>query len=148
MPHLELETFLPYRLSVLANKVSNAIARDYADRFGITVPEWRVMAVLGRFGAQTATGLSEHTAMDKVTISRATTRLLAREFVSRRTDTGDRRRIIFDLSQAGRRIHDEIVPVALAHEKRLMAGLNATEARQLDGLLTKLQQQSLDPPTR
>jgi len=148
MPHLELESFLPYHLSVLANKVSNAIARDYADRFGITVPEWRVMAVLGRFGAETATGLCERTTMDKVTISRATAKLLSREFVSRKTDPGDRRRIIFDLSQAGRRIHDEIVPVALAHEKRLMAGLNATEARQLDGLLTKLQQQSLDPPTR
>lgn len=146
MPHLALESFLPYRLSVLANRVSQAIARDYADRFGITVPEWRVMAVLGQFGAETATGLCDRTAMDKVTVSRATTRLLSRKLVTRQTDPDDRRRTIFDLSEAGRHIHDEIVPVALAHEKQLMAGLNAAEVKQLDGLLTKLQQQSLDDP--
>lgn len=144
MPHLALESFLPYRLSVLANRVSNAIARDYADRFGISVPEWRVMAVLGRFGAATATDLCDHTAMDKVTVSRATTRLLSRKLVSRKTDSEDRRRTIFDLSDSGRRIHDQIVPVALIHEKHLMASLNAAEVRQLDVLLTKLQQQSLE----
>lgn len=144
MPHLALEKFLPYRLSVLANRVSNAIARDYAGRFGITVPEWRVMAVLGRFGADTATGLCDHTAMDKVTVSRATTRLLSRKLVSRKTDPDDRRRTIFDLSPAGQDIHDQIVPVALSHETQLLEGLDKTERKQLDGLLTKLQLKSLE----
>ena len=142
VPHLALETFLPYRLSILTNRISNAIARDYAERFGLTVPDWRVMAVLGRFGADTATGICDNTAMDKVTVSRATKRLLSRTLVSRKTDAEDRRRTIFALSAAGLRIYNQILPVALAHEKRLLAGLSEPEVAQLDGLLTKLQQQS------
>src|SRR5438445_5347964 len=72
---LELERFLPYRLSVLTNRISTAIARVYVRRFGLTVPEWRVMAVLGRFGEMPANAVCERTAMDKVRVSRAVARL-------------------------------------------------------------------------
>jgi len=140
--HLVLETFLPYRLSVLANRVSNAIAQDYEAGFGLRVPEWRVMAALGRFGANTATGLCHQTAMDKVTISRAATTLLARKFITRKTDPDDRRRTILELTAAGQRVHDEIVPVALAHEADLLHTLSQSERAQLDRLLTKLQQET------
>src|SRR5258708_30312989 len=68
---LELERFLPYRLSVLTNRISTAIARVYVRRFGLTVPEWRVMAVLGRFGAMSAHAGCGKTAMGKVRVSRA-----------------------------------------------------------------------------
>ena len=74
-PSLELERFLPYRLSVVSNRISTVIARVYAQRFGLTVPEWRVMAVLGRFGAMSASAVCERTAMDKVRVSRAVARL-------------------------------------------------------------------------
>jgi DNA-binding MarR family transcriptional regulator len=137
--HLALETFLPYRLSILSNTVSNAIARDYHDRFGLTVAEWRIMAVLGRFGPDAATGIGTRTAMDKVTVSRAMTRLIDRGLMTRDSDSGDRRRIIAKLTRKGRTIHDKIVPVALAHEANLAEALSATEAKTLDRLLAKLQ---------
>lgn len=140
--HLLLESFLPYRLSVLANRISNAIAQDYEAQFGLRVPEWRVMAVLGRFGANTATGLCHQTAMDKVTVSRATTALLAQSFITRKTDPEDRRRTIFELTATGRRVHDEIVPVALMHEADLQDGLSPAERDQLDRILAKLQQKT------
>lgn len=140
--HLVLEAFLPYRLSVLANRISSAIAKDYEARFGLRVPEWRVMAVLGRFGRNTATGLCHQTAMDKVTVSRATTALLLQKFITRKTDPDDRRRTIFELTAAGRHVYDEIVPVALSHEAELLSGLTTTELNQLDQLLAKLQQKS------
>jgi DNA-binding MarR family transcriptional regulator len=139
--HLELERFLPYRLSVLTNRISNALARDYAERFTLSVADWRVMAVLGRFGADTATAVCRHTAMDKVTVSRATARLLKREFLLRKTDPQDRRRTIFSLSPPGQDIYDQIVPIALAHEAELLAGLSADEIASLDHLLAKLTDQ-------
>lgn len=135
---LVLEAFLPYRLSVLANRISSAIARDYQSRFGLRVPEWRVMAVLGRFGADTAKGLCERTAMDKVTVSRATTSLLSKQYLDRTSDPDDRRRTIFNLTPAGRGIHDQIVPLARTHEAELLAGLSSAERSQLDRILGKL----------
>lgn len=102
---LVLEAFIPYRLSVLANRISSAIARDYQARFGLRVPGWRVMAVIGRFGADTAKGLCEQTAMDKVTVSRASTSLLSKQYLDRAFDPDDRRRTIFNLTPAGRGIH-------------------------------------------
>src|SRR5689334_9107396 len=90
-PDLELERFLPYRLSVLSNRISTAIARVYARRFRLTIPEWRTMAVLGRFGAMSANGVCERTAMDKVRVSRAVARLTAAGRIARRVDAADRR---------------------------------------------------------
>ena len=137
--HLALETFLPYRLSILSNTVSNAIARDYHVQFGLTVPEWRVMAVLGRFGPDAATGVCTRTAMDKVTVSRAMTRLIDRDLITRSSDSEDRRRVIAKLTRKGRTIHDKIIPVALAHEHKLLAALSPAEAETLDHLIAKLQ---------
>lgn len=138
--YLDLKNFVPYRMSILTNRISSAIADDYEDRFGLSVPEWRCMAVLGRFGANTATGICERTAMDKVTVSRATSSLLKKNLISHKTDPEDRRRTILNMTTIGRRIHDQIVPLALAHEKRLLAGLNASEVEQFNHLLSKLEE--------
>src|SRR5882672_11384648 len=105
---LELERFLPYRLSVLTNRISTAIARVYVRRFGLTVPEWRVMAVLGRSGAMSANAVCERTAMDKVRVSRAVARLTGTGRVIRRIDTDDRRRSVLALTASGRAVYDEI----------------------------------------
>src|SRR5712692_8534160 len=100
----ELDHFLPFRLSVLGNRVTRAVARVYAKRFQLSAPEWRTMAVLGRYGAMPAHGVIEHTAMDKVRVSRAVARLLASGRITRRADASDRRRVILDLTPAGRGI--------------------------------------------
>ena len=92
---------MPFRLSVLANRMTRAVARVYMRRLQLSAPEWRTMAVLGRFGAMTANSVVERTAMDKVRVSRAVTRLLAAGHITRRTDPEDRRRAILDLTPTG-----------------------------------------------
>jgi DNA-binding MarR family transcriptional regulator len=140
-----LERFLPYRLSVLMLRISNAIARSYERRFRLSVPEWRVMAVLGRFGPLSANGVAEKTQMDKVRVSRAVARLVAAGRVSRRTDRMDRRRSILALTAAGEAIHREIVPHAERVEARLLAGLDEAERAALDRLLAKLEARAETP---
>jgi DNA-binding MarR family transcriptional regulator len=140
-----LERFLPYRLSVLMLRISNAIARSYERRFRLSVPEWRVMAVLGRFGPLSANGVAEKTQMDKVRVSRAVARLMATGRVSRRIDRMDRRRSILALTSAGEAIHREIVPHAERVEARLLAGLDEAERAALDRLLAKLEARAETP---
>jgi DNA-binding MarR family transcriptional regulator len=135
---LVLEAFLPYRLSVLSNTVSSRIAKSYAARFSLTVPEWRVMAVLGRFPGLTAAEVTERTAMDKVQVSRAVARLLRTKRIERRVVDDDRRARHLFLTGEGRAVYSEIVPLALDYERRLAASLNAGERGQLEKLLLKL----------
>jgi DNA-binding MarR family transcriptional regulator len=135
---LELETFLPYRLSVLSNRVSGRIARSYETRFGLTIPEWRVMAVLGRFPGLTAAEVADRTAMDKVQVSRAVARLQRSGRIEQRAVDGDRRAKHLSLSAAGKIDHGEIVPLAREMEQRLVVALSAAERSQLDQILDKL----------
>ncbi len=134
----DLEEFLPYRLSVLSNRVSDAFARLYETRFGITIPEWRVIANVGRFAPISANGVCERSAMDKVTVSRAVQRLVDKGFLDRRTDAHDRRRSSLTLSPAGAAIYAEIVPLALQIQAALVADLDEDERRALDLLMNKL----------
>jgi DNA-binding MarR family transcriptional regulator len=135
---LVLEQFLPYRLSILSNTVSGRIAKSYAERFSLTVPEWRVMAVLGRFPGLTAGEVTERTAMDKVQVSRAVARLLKTKRIERREVDGDRRALHLFLTTEGKSVYSEIVPLALDYERRLIASLGASERAQLEKLLAKL----------
>ncbi len=137
----DLEEFLPYRLSVLSNRVSDAFARLYETRFGITIPEWRVIANVGRFGPISANGVCERSAMDKVTVSRAVQRLVDKGHLDRRTDAQDRRRSSLTLSPQGAAIYAEIVPMALRIQAALVADMDEAERRALDRLMDKLDQQ-------
>jgi DNA-binding MarR family transcriptional regulator len=139
MQPLDLERFLPFRLSVLANRVTRAVARVYSLRFQLSAPEWRTMAVLGRFGPMTANSVVERTAMDKVRVSRAVARLLARNRVSRRTDPDDRRRAILDLTPEGRLIYGKVVPMVLAVESELLSDLDPAERAVLETVVRKLE---------
>jgi DNA-binding MarR family transcriptional regulator len=138
VPSLELESFLPYRLSVLSNRVSGRIARSYETRFGLTIPEWRVMAVLGRFPGLTAAEVAERTAMDKVQVSRAVARLQRAGRIEQRAVDGDRRAKHLSLSASGELDHGEIVPLARELERKLVVALTPAERLQLDQLLEKL----------
>ncbi|RMH93442.1 MarR family transcriptional regulator [Lysobacter pythonis] len=138
MLELELERFLPYRLSVLSNRISAAVANTYAERFGIGITEWRLIAVLGRFNGLSANEVAERTAMDKVAVSRAVARLIAGGLVERDTHGDDRRRSVLALSRAGRRMHARIAPLALAIEQKLLASLDDEERTRLAQLLDKL----------
>ena len=135
---LELDRFLPYRLSVLSNRLSNAIARSYESRFQLSVTEWRVIAVLGRFPGLSANEVAERTAMDKVAVSRAVARLLESGRLQRDMHDADRRRSVLELSEAGYAIFDEVVPIALGYERALLEALDPAERDTLLALLDKL----------
>ena len=137
---LELERFLPYRLSILSNRVSQAIAREYTERFNLSMTEWRVMAVLARFNGEgmAAREVAERTAMDKVAVSRALARLGSAGRVSRSTHGGDKRRSVLRLTAKGWKIHDTVAPRARAHERELLGHLTADEKRVLTQILDKL----------
>jgi DNA-binding MarR family transcriptional regulator len=137
---LELERFLPYRLSILSNRVSQAIAREYTERFNLSMTEWRVMAVLARFNGDglSAREVADRTAMDKVAVSRALARLTSAGRVSRATHNGDKRRSVLRLTAKGWKIHDTVAPRARAHERELLGHLSAEEKRMLGQILDKL----------
>ena len=135
---LELEHFLPYRLSVLSNRISQEIARLYADRFQLNVTEWRLLAVLGRYPDLTATELVERTAMDKVAVSRAVASLVADGRLTRKVDGEDRRRTRLRLSAKGYRIYDEVAPLALQYQQRLLSALSGEDRVLLEALLSRL----------
>jgi DNA-binding MarR family transcriptional regulator len=139
---LDLGHFLPYRLSVLSNTVSSALAGAYARRFGLTIPQWRVVAVLARSPGLSAAGVAERTAMDKVAVSRAVAGLTRSGRVRRVLAVSDRRRSVLTLTARGRAVYRRIVPLALAYERRLLAELSPTEQAQFDRLLGRLQKRS------
>jgi DNA-binding MarR family transcriptional regulator len=139
---LDLERFLPYRLSVLSNRVSGAIARRYSERFDLTIPEWRAMAVLGGTSGLSAGEVAARTAMDKVQVSRAIARLAAHKRVQRVTDSADARVTRLSLTAKGRAIYDEIVPLALALEDVLLKALSPADRTSLETIMAKLNRQA------
>jgi DNA-binding MarR family transcriptional regulator len=135
---LILEDFLPYRLAILSHTVSSSIARAYDQRFGLTIPEWRVIAILGRFPGLSAVEVADRTMMDKVAVSRAVTKLIKSGRIDREFADADRRRSILNLSDAGRKVHDEIAPLALGIEADLLHGLTAEQIETLNTVIERL----------
>jgi DNA-binding MarR family transcriptional regulator len=133
-----LEEFLPYELSIAANRTSRLFARRYSEAFGLTIADWRVLAVVGRFGDITPSAVAERTEMDKVRVSRAASGLVARGLLEQVADPDDGRARRLRLSADGNRIHDAIVPLARTLEARLAAGLSAREWASLRACLRKL----------
>jgi DNA-binding MarR family transcriptional regulator len=132
----------------LSNRLSAAIAESYSHRFGLSIPEWRVIAVLALEPGLSAAEVAERTAMDKVAVSRAVGRLLSSGRARRETAAGDRRRSMLELTPEGRRIYRRIAPALSRYEAALLAGLSAPEQRKLYSLLRRLEERalSLDPP--
>jgi len=135
---LILEDFLPYRLAILSHTVSTTIAQVYEKRFKLSIPEWRVIAILGRFPGLSAVEVAERTFMDKVAVSRAVTKLLKNGRIDRQFADADRRRSILNLSEEGRRVHDEVAPLALQFERDLLDGLDDDETRKLSVIMDRL----------
>jgi DNA-binding MarR family transcriptional regulator len=136
---LKLDAYLPYRLSVASNAVSGLIARAYQDRFGLSVPQWRLICVLAEDGALTQGQLVARTVMDKVTVSRAAQGLLKRHLVSRSEHHADGRSHVLALSPQGRSLYGDIAPLALGYEAALIAGLAPGEVELVKRLLVRLQ---------
>ena len=135
---LRLDDFLPYRLSVVSNVISHAISTAYAERFNLSIPEWRVVAVLAMQPDLSAAEVAERTAMDKVAVSRAVTALLAADRIERQFASTDQRRSVLRLSKGGKAVYAQVVPVALAYEHRLLAPISARDRGTLDRILRLL----------
>jgi DNA-binding MarR family transcriptional regulator len=142
MKPLNLESYLPYRLSVASNKVSALIAKAYEVRFGLTIPQWRLLAILSEGAPLSQQSLVSRTAMDKVTVSRAAQALIMRGLVQSRPSEKDRRAVELSLTASGISIVQEVAPVALAFEKSLIEAIGASAAERLEMMLRKLEDQA------
>lgn len=135
---LHLERFLPYRLNVVGTLGGRALGRIYGEHFGIGIPEWRVVAQLGEFGKLTSRDIGELAQMHKTKVSRAVGELEKRGLVSRTENRQDRRESFVTLTAAGRRIYDQIVPLALGFEARWIEGIAADELKVFERVLSTL----------
>ena len=132
-----LEDFLPYKLSVTANSVSQVIAKSYAP-YNLTRTQWRVMAALSSSDDMTAQLVAIKTGMDKTTISRAVAKLVARGFIERCASTLDGRSAPLSLSQEGSKIFEKIVPEALRLERQIKQALSQSDIDQLSVILDQI----------
>ena len=135
---LRLEQFLPYRLNVVGFFASRALGRIYSERFGIGIPEWRVIAQLGEFGKLTSRDIGELSQMHKTKVSRAVSELEKRGLTSRSENREDRREAFISLTPRGSRTYAEIVPLALAFQARWTEGLPADDLRVFERVLSIL----------
>ena len=138
MDELILEDFLPYRLAVLSNTVSTTVARAYDKRFNVSIPEWRVIAILGRFPGLSAIEVADRTMMDKVAVSRAVTKLIKNGRIDREFADADKRRSILNLSEEGKRVHDDVATLALQFERDLIQGMTEDEIESLNAMMDRL----------
>ena len=136
-----LSEFLPYQLSITSNAVSGRIALEYRQRFGLSVPEWRVMAVLGDAGPLTQRDLTRLTLMDKVAVNRACKVLEERGLAARQPNAQDGRSHLLELTAAGREMHGQIMPLALEMERRLFANFTDEEVDTFRALLKRVREE-------
>ena len=137
---LRLDAFLPYRLSIASNRVSDAIADTYRALFGLRIPEWRLVAVLAESEGLTQQALGVRTRMDKVTVSRAAIALADRGLVVRAPNPGDQRSHLLALSDAGRALYAEVAPKALEIEARVFDGFTDDERATFRDMLLRIEQ--------
>ncbi|MBO9712059.1 MarR family transcriptional regulator [Sphingomonas sp.] len=140
MTTLKLDQFLPYRLSIASNAVSDAIATAYRTLFGLRIPEWRLIAVLAEDGAMSQQALCGRTRMDKVTVSRAAIALVERGLIARGANPGDQRSHLLELSKAGWALYEQVAPKAIELEQRIFAGMDAEEVARFRAMLERLEQ--------
>ncbi|MGK6320188.1 MarR family winged helix-turn-helix transcriptional regulator [Sphingomonas sp. DT-204] len=136
---LRLDSFLPYRLSIASNRVSDAIAETYRALFGLRIPEWRLVAVIAESEGLTQQTLGRATRMDKVTVSRAAAALAERGLVARTPNPDDQRSHLLALTAAGRELYAEVAPKALEMEARIFGNFSAEEIAALNAMLDRLE---------
>ena len=134
---LDLDQFLPYRLTVLAARVSKRVAAEYSVRFGISIPEWRVIAHLARCRKVSVREIHDCVNMDKSRVSRAAARLEMAKLIGKKPNPGDRRLVELSLTRKGWRLYEKIVPLALAIERELLEALEEDERRALSAAINK-----------
>jgi DNA-binding MarR family transcriptional regulator len=141
---LKLEHFLPYQLNVVSSLVSQALSRVYARRYGIGVPEWRVLVTLGQFGVMTAKTIGAHTHLHKTKVSRAVAQMERRRLVARRPNRDDMREAFLSLTASGRTMYEEVAPHAIDFARRLTDILTPTDCDAFNRALKQLTERSAE----
>ena len=139
---LKLEQFLPYRLNVVASLASEALSRVYSERYGIGVPEWRVLVTLGQYGVMTGKQIGAHSHMHKTKVSRAVAQLETRRLVARKANRADKREAFLSLTAAGRAIYEDLAPSALEFARRLAEVIEPGDRAAFDRALKRLSERS------
>ena len=135
---LDLDRFLPYRLDILAESVSRALSRLYKERYGLGVPEWRVLAHLGQYAPITAKAIGAHSRMHKTKVSRAVAGLEERGYLARSGSNEDRREELLSLTAKGKAAYDDLAPRAADFARDLLDDLSAGERRALEHTIDRL----------
>lgn len=135
---LKLDEFTPYRLSFTSNLVSDAIAGVYRTLFGLSIPEWRLIAVIAEDGGITQQAIGLRTRMDKVSVSRAAIALAARGLVARQSNPDDRRSHRLVLTAAGTTLYEQIAPKALELEARIFGGFEPAALAEFVAMLRQI----------
>lgn len=137
---LDLFKFVPFRLNRLAAEVSSALSSEYRERYGLDIPEWRVLATLGfRNDACSAQYIAHCTRTHKSTISRAVTALMARQLVERVENAHDRREFQLRMTSRGKALYQQLIPRLLRREQEILSCLSAEERRNFAHLLGKIE---------
>jgi DNA-binding MarR family transcriptional regulator len=139
-----LEDFIPYKLSVVANRVSQSVGKLFETQFNIQIPEWRILMVLYAYRTLVFNEVVARTSMDKARVSRAQRRLVDLGLISSVTDPEDGRRVLLSITKAGTKMCGDIVPHAASTEAWFLDALTADEKLQLDSILDKLMARSLE----
>jgi DNA-binding MarR family transcriptional regulator len=135
---MDLQSFFPYRLAVLAEQVSRSMAEVYAERFGITRDEWRVLAALPERGSIRTAEVIAQATLEKMQVSRAVARLEERGALARERDPEDQRGQLLQLRPAGRRLMAQIAPLVKAREAELLSVLSTAERQALEKAMDKM----------
>ena len=139
---LKLEDFLPYRLNVVASLTSHALSRIYAERYGIGVPEWRVLVTLGQYGMMTGKAIGAHSHMHKTKVSRAVAVLEKRKLLTRKANRADLRESLLSLTLAGAAIYQDLAPVALDFARRLSEAIEPADRMAFERAVDRLTERS------
>jgi DNA-binding MarR family transcriptional regulator len=137
---LDLLRFVPFQLNRLAAEVSSALSAEYATRYGLDIPEWRVLATLGfRHEPCSAQYVADCTRTHKSTISRAVTSLLKQEIIERVENADDRREFRLRLTRKGAALYEELIPRLLRREQEILSCLSAQDRKDFARLLGKIE---------
>jgi len=143
-PLIDLGTYLPFKLAVVAGRVSHLVARSFEREFGLHIPEWRMLVALANHGASSALRVADLTSMDPARVNRAQSRLRELGLIATGDDPEDRRRVILSLTEAGLNVAHQIVQKALSIEKGLFASLDEGDRDRFDRILTHLFEETAD----
>jgi DNA-binding MarR family transcriptional regulator len=141
-PLLVLDDFLPHQLNVLSSLVSQALSRVYGERYGIGIPEWRLLVILGQHGTLTAKSAGHETRMHKTKVSRAAAQLEKRKFITRRANRSDLREAFLSLTPTGRAIYEEAVPIAVEFMRQLCEVVSPADRAAFDRAVRRLTERS------